>query len=129
VTVGTELGGGGTVSLEALAVCRRGVRRVLAHLGVLADGPATAPTEGEVLELPGPRAYVFASTEGVFEPFHDLGREVREGEPAGRIHRPTDPAREPETVAYQADGILYGRRQPGRVVAGNCCLVVAARRG
>jgi hypothetical protein len=28
-------------------------------------------------------------------------------------------------VHYQADGILYGRRQPGRVKPGNCCLVVA----
>ena len=34
VTVGTELGGGGRVSREALEVCRRGVRNVLAHLGV-----------------------------------------------------------------------------------------------
>ena len=37
-----------------------------------------------------------------------------------------DPARPPETLTYQADGILYGRRQPGRVKPGNCCLVVAA---
>ena len=35
VTVGTEMGGGGTVSIEALATCRHGVRNVLAHLGVL----------------------------------------------------------------------------------------------
>jgi N2-acetyl-L-2,4-diaminobutanoate deacetylase len=27
---------------------------------------------------------------------------------------------------YATDGILYGRRQPGRVRPGNCCLVVAA---
>ncbi len=35
VTVGTEMAGGGTVSPEALALCRRGVRNVLAHVGVL----------------------------------------------------------------------------------------------
>src|SRR5260221_3398354 len=35
ITVGTEMGGGGTVSPEALAICRRGVNNVLAHLGVL----------------------------------------------------------------------------------------------
>ena len=35
VTMGTEMGGGGTVSPEALAICRRGVRNVLAHLGLL----------------------------------------------------------------------------------------------
>ena len=35
ITVGTEMAGGGAVSIEALAICRRGVRNVLAHLGVL----------------------------------------------------------------------------------------------
>jgi len=34
-TVGTEMRGGGTVSLDALDICRRGVRNVLAHLGVI----------------------------------------------------------------------------------------------
>ena len=45
---------------------------------------------------------------------------------AGRIHCTWDPTRTPETVHYQADGILYGLRQPGRVRPGNCCAVVAA---
>ena len=30
--VGTEMAGSGTVSIDALALCRRGVRNVLAHL-------------------------------------------------------------------------------------------------
>ena len=127
VTVGTEMGGGGTVSPEALAICRRGVRNVLAHLGVIAPDQAEPPEGGgRLFELPGPRAYVFATMDGIFEPFHANGREVHAGEPAGRIHCTWDPARPPETLAYQADGILYGRRQPGRVRPGNCCLVVAA---
>jgi len=79
-----------------------------------------------VIELPGPKAYVFATIDGIFEPFHAKGREVHAGEPAGRIHVPWDPARSPEELTYQADGILYGRRQPGRVVPGNSCLIVAA---
>ena len=64
--------------------------------------------------------------DGIFEPFHANGETVSAGQPAGRIHCTWDPAREPETLHYQADGILYGRRQPGRVRPGNCCLVVAA---
>ena len=130
VSVGTEVAGGGTVSLPALAVCRRGVRNVLAHLGVLAPETAEPPRgDGKVLELPGSAAYVFATMDGVFEPFHENGREVRAGEPAGRIHCTWDPARPPETLHYQTDGILYGRRQPGRVKPGNCCLVVAVDYG
>ncbi len=127
ITIGTEMAGGGTVSIDALAICRRGVRNVLAHLGVL-PGHTVEPRreKQQVLELPGAGAYVFATLDGVFEPFHQNGRAVKAGEEAGRIHCPWDPARAPETLAYQADGILYGRRQPGRVRPGNCCLVVAA---
>ena len=127
VTVGTEMGGGGTVSREALSVCRRGVRKVLAHLGVLPP-ERIEPARGDarILELPGPSAYVYATMDGIFEPFHARGDEVRAGSPAGCIHCTWDPGRPPETLAYQADGLLYGRRQPGRVRPGNCCLVVAA---
>ena len=64
--------------------------------------------------------------DGIFEPLHHADRDVHAGEEAGRIHYPWDPARPPETLFYAADGILFGRRQPGRVRPGNCCLVVAA---
>ena len=90
------------------------------------DGTVERRGAERVIELPGERAYVFATVDGVFEPFHALGREVRAGEAAGRIHVPWEPTRAPETLAYRADGILYAHRQPGRVRPGNCCLVVAA---
>jgi predicted deacylase len=51
---------------------------------------------------------------------------VRAGEVAGRIHDLGAPWRAPEVLHYQADGMVYGRRQPGRVEPGNCCAVVAA---
>jgi predicted deacylase len=128
VTVGTEMAGGGRVSLDALAICRRGVRNVLAHLGVLDTRHAQpAESDGLMLELPGTEAYVFATGEGIFEPFHPNGTEVRAGQPAGRIHCTWDPGREPEVLHYLADGLVYGRRQPGHVKPGNCCMVVAAR--
>jgi N-alpha-acetyl-L-2,4-diaminobutyrate deacetylase len=127
VTIGAEMGGGGGVSLAALAVCRRGVRNILAHLGVLPAERGEPPRgDGHVLELPGTSAYVYATMDGVLEPFHENGREVHAGEPAGMIHCTWDPTRPSETLTYQADGILYGRRRPGRVRPGNCCLVVAA---
>jgi predicted deacylase len=125
-TVGTEMGGGGTVRPEVLEICRRGVRNVLAHLGVLpAAEPAVRRDDGPLFELPGTRAFVYATADGIFEPLHRNGREVRAGEPAGRIHCTWDPVRPPDVLRYEADGILYGRRQPGRVRPGNCCLVVA----
>ena len=65
-------------------------------------------------------------TDGIFEPFHAQGARCVPASPRAASTRPWDPARPPETLTYQADGILYGRRQPGRVKPGNCCLVVAA---
>ncbi|MBN9307550.1 MAG: succinylglutamate desuccinylase [Devosia sp. 67-54] len=126
VAVGTEMAGAGTVSLDALGICRRGVRNVLAHLGVLPPTGATPKSRPEmILRIPGPEGFVLATTDGVFEPFHALGTQVSAGQPAGRIHKLTDPSRPPEIVYYSADGIVYGRRQPGRVVPGNCCVTVA----
>jgi predicted deacylase len=122
------MAGGGRVSLDALAICRRGVRNVLAHLSVLDAGHAhPRESDGTILELPGTNAYVYATVEGIFEPFHPNGAEVRAGQPAGRIHCTWDPAREPEVLHYQSDGLVYGRRQPGHVKPGNCCTVVATR--
>lgn len=127
VTIGTEMAGAGTVSLDALAICRKGVRNLLAHFGITepAGPPPTARPE-TILRIPGHDGYVLATSDGVFEPFHPLGTKVRAGEAAGAIHNLLAPARAPEILHYAADGIVYGRRQPGRVVVGNCCVTVAA---
>jgi N2-acetyl-L-2,4-diaminobutanoate deacetylase len=127
-TVGTEMGGGGTVSPAALGVCRRGVRNVLGHLGVLPVPKAADRPSGEtrIMEIPGGDGYVYASADGVFEPFHDKGAAVRAGEPAGRIHFLESPGRTPEVLRYRSDGVVFGHRQPGRVKPGNCCVVIAA---
>lgn len=122
-TVATEMAGGGTVTPEALQICKRGVQNVLAHLGVL---PGKKPEPGRptrLMQIPG-NGHVFAGADGVFEPFHPSGAEVRNGEPAGQIHFLTDPGRTPEVLRYRTDGIVYGRRQPGLVKPGNCCVVV-----
>jgi N2-acetyl-L-2,4-diaminobutanoate deacetylase len=124
--VGTEMAGGGTVSIDALALCRRGVRNLLAHFGVTA-APAAAPAARPPLfEIAGPRAYVLAGEDGVFEPFHAHGAAVEAGQPAGCIHFLGDPGRPPAPLHYGATGILYARRHPGRVRPGNCCLVVVS---
>ena len=127
VTVGTELGGGGRVSPTALAIARRGVRNVLAYLDLIEGSKTTSiHADRPIYELKGSHAYVYAPTEGIFEPFHELGSEVLAGQPAGRIHRVWEPSIVPEELIYTADGILYARRQPGRVKPGNCCLAVAS---
>jgi predicted deacylase len=125
ITVGTEMCGGGTVTPEAVLSCRRGVRNVLAHLGVLPKGEDFPKRrDRRILAMPNSASYVYATLDGIFEPFHNLGTEVRKGEPAGRIHMTWDPMRQPEIVHYNADGVLYALTQPGRVKPGACCCVV-----
>ena len=60
-----------------------------------------------------PTLDVLATDEGVFEPYHANGTPVRAGQPAGRIHFLVDPSRPPVELAYETDGVLYGRRRPG----------------
>ena len=124
--VGTELAGGGAVSVEALAIVRRGLRNLLAHFGVLPPGQDGPPSmeRPRIYEI-SPDAYVLATETGVFEPLHLNGVEVHAGEPAGRIHFLANPGRAPETLYYRAGGIVYVRRQPGQVRPGNVCMVVA----
>lgn len=127
VTVGTELGGGGTVSPEAVEICRQGVHNVLAHFGVLPARPVAPRNEDRrILGIPGPEGFVIAPQAGVFEPLVQAGLWVHAGQLAGRIHYLTNPGQAPTDLFFDTDGLLYGRRQPGRVEPGNCCLVVAS---
>jgi hypothetical protein len=124
-SVGTEMAGAGTVTIEALAMCRRGVRNVLAHLGVMPQKAAPTPNAAPpVFEIPDRGGHLLATVDGVFEPFHELGRKVSAGQPAGRIHCLINPAQPPAELRYAVSGVLYGRRHPGRVTPGNCCAVV-----
>lgn len=124
--VGTEMAGGGTVSIDALALCRRGVRNVLAYVGVLPEAMAEHPERAPELFCLSSDAHLICEEDGIFEPHHRLGARVEKGQSAGRIHFITRPERKPVDMVFGASGIVYGRRQPGRVRPGNCCLVVAS---
>ena len=128
VTVATELGRGGAVSIDALAIGTRGVRNVLAHLEVMAPAADSVPGVGSssrVVRVPGAAGYVYAPAAGVFEPFDEKGAKVEQGAPAGQVHFLDDPTRPPVPAHYGSSGILYCRRQSGRVEPGNCVAVVA----
>ncbi|MEQ8479731.1 MAG: succinylglutamate desuccinylase/aspartoacylase family protein [Hoeflea sp.] len=124
-TIGTEMAGSGTVSIEALALCRRGIYNVLAHVGVIPQDMAT-PAPAPALYTLSSTAHLICEDDGVLETLHPLGTEVKAGQLAGRVHFLGQPQRQPVDLHYRADGIVYGRRRPGRVRPGNCCLVVAS---
>ena len=124
ISMGTELGGGGLVTPGSLKVAEDGMRRVLAHIGLL-QGPVPAPTQTRLTEIGGDDYYVYATDGGLFEPLVDLGAEVKAGQPAARIHFHHTPWREPEVVPFKRDGLVLCKRVPARCERGDCLFHLA----
>jgi predicted deacylase len=119
--IGTELGGSGTVSREALAIGERGVNNLLVHLGILPARDRIAPPgPTRVLEVVGADYFVYTPEAGLWEPRVELGEMVREGQVAARIHFPETPWAPPVEVAFERDGFVLCKRIPGRTVRGDC---------
>lgn len=121
VHLGTELAGGGTVTLAALRAAEQGVRRVLQRVGVLADSvPADPPPPTRLLQVRGPTYFVYAPERGFFEPLVELGEEVAAGQQAGLIHSHDTPWREPAVALFQRAGVVICKRVPCRTERGDC---------
>jgi predicted deacylase len=124
LSMGTELGGGGLVTPSSLRVAEDGMRRVLAHIGLL-QGPVPAPSPTRLTEIGGDDYYVYASDGGLFEPLVDLGAEVKAGQPAAHIHFHHTPWREPDLVTFKRDGLVLCKRVPARCERGDCLFHLA----
>ncbi len=124
ISMGTELGGGGLVTSRSLRVAEDGMRRVLAHIGLL-QGSVPAPSPTRLTEIGGDDYYVYASDGGLFEPLVELGDEVKSGQPAARIHFHDTPWRTPETLSFKRDGLVLCKRIPARCERGDCLFHLA----
>jgi predicted deacylase len=124
VSMGTELGGGGLVTPASLKVAEDGMRRVMAHIGLL-QGPVPAASPTRLTEIGGDDYYVYASDGGLFEPLVDLGAEVKAGQPAARIHFHHTPWREPDRLTFRRDGLVLCKRVPARCERGDCLFHLA----
>lgn len=131
LSLGTELGGWGRVSVEGTRIARRGILGALRHLGVLDPearvfdcdpGETAAPTRHMI--VPGAECYLAAPADGVFEPAHLAGAEVQAGEYAGWLHSVADLDRAALPVRYAASGVLWMAAGPGRVRRGDVVAVV-----
>jgi len=72
------------------------------------------------MEVRGSDYYVYAPDSGFFEPLVELGDEVVAGQPAGLIHFPDTPWREPSPAAFQRAGTVICKRMPCRAERGDC---------
>jgi predicted deacylase len=124
--VNVELGGGGTVSHELVALAEAGIRRALVRLGVMVDGQvAELPATIKYFSIADAANYVYAMEDGLFEPCVDLRQEVEVGQPAGTIHFPATPWRAPAEVTFTQGGFVLCRRFPGWARRGDCLYQVA----
>ncbi|HEX4259934.1 MAG TPA: succinylglutamate desuccinylase/aspartoacylase family protein [Acetobacteraceae bacterium] len=126
LSMGTELGGGGTVTPAALRVAERGVRNLMVHLGLLPpERRVEPPAATQLLEVAGPDYFAYASEDGLYQPLVELGHMVREGQPAAMIHTPETPWARPATVRFARDGLVLCKRMPGRTRRGDCLFHLA----
>ncbi|NDA99390.1 MAG: peptidase M14 [Betaproteobacteria bacterium] len=126
--IGTEIGGWGRVSVEALRIGERGLRNLLCHLGMLDGTPQTTQKNGASgtrhMMVPDPSCYSFATGAGIFEPCNSAGELVQKDQPAGYLHFVEELDRGPLEIRYQAPGLLWAAAGPGRVLRGDCVAVV-----
>lgn len=120
VAMATELGGGGTLTAGSLAVAETGLRRALAHIGLLRDFTVPAPAKTRMTEVVGDDYYVYASEAGVYEPLAEPGTEVAGGSLAARIHFPDTPWRPPVELTFKRSGLVLCKRMPSRCERGDC---------
>ncbi|MFZ4530514.1 MAG: succinylglutamate desuccinylase/aspartoacylase family protein [Alsobacter sp.] len=128
ISLGTELGGWGRVSVEGVRIGERGVRNVLKQLGVLDGKPETVQRDG----TPGTRnmmvrsaeCYSFSPRGGLFEPCQLVGDRIEAGQTAGFLHFVEDVDAPPIEVVHRASGLLWMSAGPGRVQRGDCVAVV-----
>ena len=125
--LGTELGGGGTVQPHALEIAEQGLARVLKEAGVLTKALTDEPPQKtRFMQVGGGDYYVYAPESGLFEPFVDLGAEVKAGDEAGAIHFPATPWRAPEIARFGRGGLVICKRMPGKSERGDCLFHLAS---
>jgi predicted deacylase len=116
ISIMAELGGGGTVSREILALTERGIKRLLHCIGMLPAYQLDAANGTRELQVAGT---IPARSNGLFEPYLDLGDETGKGCAVGAIHLPEEPWSEPTMVHSPYDGMVLCKRVQGRVERGD----------
>ncbi|MFQ5755683.1 MAG: succinylglutamate desuccinylase/aspartoacylase family protein [Acidiferrobacterales bacterium] len=126
IFLSTELGGGGTVTTQTVAIADNGIQNVLRHFGLLqAAVPAGSVTTTRLMHTPDDGCYVMADDSGIYEVLVDLGAEVAAGTAVGQIHFYQTPQRPPLVQCASRPGTVVCRHFPGLVQVGDCLAVLA----
>lgn len=116
----TELGGGATLRAGGKSLAHEGVRRLLRKIGIRPDDTVSDPPVTRLMEVPGRDYFLYADSDGLFEPLAEIGEDVEKGRLAGLIHPFGDPLAEARPVFFQASGMVACRRFPTLTAHGDC---------
>ncbi|MFM0205102.1 N(2)-acetyl-L-2,4-diaminobutanoate deacetylase DoeB [Paraburkholderia fungorum] len=131
VFVSTELGGGGTATVQSVAVAERGVRGFLQHADILRQDEAARQTRNDtprtttLLDMPDGTCFTTSEHDGLLELCKDLGETVESGDVIARIHDASRTGVAPLEYRARRAGLLAARHFPGLVRIGDTVAVVA----
>jgi N-alpha-acetyl-L-2,4-diaminobutyrate deacetylase len=127
VFVSTELGGGGTATVQSVAITERGVRGFLQHAGIIKHDEAVprAARTTTLLDMPDGTCYTTSEHDGLLELCKDLGEMVDSGEVIARIYDAKRTGAVPIEYRARRGGMLAARHFPGLVRIGDTVAVVA----
>jgi len=123
IFVSTELGGGGTATVETVRIATNGVHDVLVHFGVL-DEPRRGNGATQFLETPE-GAFTIADRAGLLEVAVEPGQAIAEGDVIAYIHDIDAPTAPPAVYRSKLNGILVHRHVAGHIGRGDCLSVIA----
>ncbi len=124
--IAAELGGGGGVDPEVTDMAEAGLRRVLHHLGVLASAPPPDPRANATrVEIAAPADHVIAPARGLFDRRCRAGDRVTQGDLAGWLHFPEEPARAPLPLEFPQSGLVLAHTMRGLVDRAEMLALVA----
>jgi len=125
IFVTTELCGGGTSSVESVAMAERGIHNFLIFAGIT-QGNYLLPEEPTVmLDMPDASCYVQSEHQGLLEMCVSLGDKISKGEIIARVYSLERTGQLPQEYFAQRDGILAARRHPALINIGDTFAVLA----
>jgi len=127
LSISTEIGGYGRVRPDAVRIAERGLDNVLKWMGIIEGKPDTTQPDGgrtRQMMVRDQRSYLFAPSDGLFEPRFLPEQKVRAGELAGYLHFVEEWAREPQPIEFSIDGYIWMAPGSGRVRKGDVMAVI-----
>ena len=129
IGVSGEFGGGGTATVDSMAITARAIDRLLVATGSieapLLDPDTETPGATRLLSLSRHSQGIFATRRGWFEPATRLGQTVSAGDLAGWYHDLERLALAEEPLRFAEGGIIISRRLHTMCEAGDCLMQVA----